>query len=110
MRILWLALIAAGCGVLSPEEQLLADFFEASRLYDTTVIARMSDVAFNPREDGVVQDFDVEQVEQAADGQSERVTVRAEVRGPDGALSSRTLVVTLRRQDGRWFIASLRDL
>ena len=33
------------CGVLSPEEQLLTDFFEASRLYDTSVMARLSAVA-----------------------------------------------------------------
>jgi hypothetical protein len=93
--------------VLSPEEQLLTDFFEASRLYDTTVVAKMSEVIFNPRVDGVVQDFDVENVEAAADGMSERVTVRANVRGADGTVTARMLVATLRRRDGRWFISGL---
>jgi hypothetical protein len=99
--------VVAACGVLSPQEQLLTDFFEASRLYDTTVVAKMSDVIFNPREDGVVQDFEVEKVEPAADGMTERVTVRANVRRPDGTVSARTLVASLRRQDGRWFISRL---
>src|SRR5687767_12219040 len=56
---LGLALLLTGCGVLSPEEQLLTDFFEASRLHDTTVVAKMSDVIFNPRVDGVVDRFEV---------------------------------------------------
>src|SRR5215216_1878102 len=77
---LWiLTLLAVGCGVLSPEEQLLTRFFEASRLHDTTVVARMSEVMFNPRVDGVVQDFRIENVEEDGGGQSERVTVQAQV-------------------------------
>ena len=101
-----LTLVAAGCGVLSPEEQLLTDFFEASRLYDTTVVARMSDVTFNPRVDGVVQDFQVENVEEDAGGQSERVVVQAQVRGPDAHVTPRRFVFTMQRRDGRWFIRS----
>ena len=105
---LWiLTLLAVGCGVLSPEEQLLTRFFEASRLHDTSVVAGMSDVTFNPRLDGVVQDFHVETVEEAAGGQSERVSVQAQVRGPDAQVTTRTLVFTLQRRDGRWFITSL---
>jgi hypothetical protein len=99
--------VLAGCGVLSPEEQILTKFFEASRLHDTTVVARMSEVTFNPRLDGVVQDFHVETVEEAEDGQSERVTVQAQVRGPDAQVTARTLVFTLQRREGRWFITSL---
>src|SRR5687768_5691910 len=67
---LCLALVLAGCGVLSPEEQLLTDFFEASRLHDTTVAAKVSDVIFNPARDGVVDRFDIERIEKADDGQS----------------------------------------
>ena len=101
-----LTLLAAGCGVLSPEEQLLTDFFEASRLHDTTVVAKMSEVTFHPRVDGVVEDFDVENVEEDARGQSERVIVQAQVRGPGPQVVSRKLVFTLQRRDGRWFITS----
>jgi hypothetical protein len=100
----------AACGVRSPEEQLLTDFFEASRLYDTTVVAKMSDVVFSPRIDGVVDRFDVEAVEKAADGQSEDVTILAQVRGADGGVASRRMLATLRRQNARWVISSLRDL
>jgi hypothetical protein len=105
-RLCLVALIAAGCGVLSPEEQLLTDFFEASRLYDTTTIAKMSSVTFNPRTDGVVQDFEIETV--TAEGDSRRLTVQAAVRSGDGQVSSRTLSITLARKDGRWFITGLR--
>src|SRR5688500_373192 len=59
-----LALLLAGCGVLSPEEQLLTDFFEASRLHDTTVAAKVSDVIFSPAVDGIVDRFEIERVEQ----------------------------------------------
>ena len=107
---LLLALLAVACGVLSPEEQLLTDFFEASRLHDTTVVARMSDVTFNPRIDGVVDRFEITGIEQADDGQSEQVTIQAQVRGAGARAVSKMMVATLRRQNGRWFIVSLRDL
>jgi hypothetical protein len=103
-----MVLAVAGCGVLSPEVQLLTDFFEASRLHDTTVVARMSKVTFNPRNHGVVQDFMVERIDRAADGQSEVVTVIARVREFSGNGSSRRLVFTLRQREGRWFIADFR--
>jgi hypothetical protein len=35
------------------------------------------------------------------------VTIRAQVRAADGQLAERALVATLRRQNGRWVIASL---
>lgn len=89
--------------MLSPEEQLLTDFFEAARLYDTSVMARLSAKPLNPRTDGIVDAFDVERVDQAANG-TERVTVNARVRRFDDQVSSRQLVFSLIRQDGRWFI------
>src|SRR5687767_102853 len=92
------------CGVLSPEAQLLTDFFEAARLYDTAVMARLSAVPMNPRTEGIVDAFDIEQVDEANDGRM-RVTVNARVRRFDGQVGSRRLVFSLVRQDGRWFIA-----
>jgi hypothetical protein len=100
-----LAVLAASCGVLSPEEQLLTRFFEASRLYDTTIVATMSSVVFNPRTDGVVEEFDVEDVRE--DGDSKRVTVRAAVRQLGGGTTERTLVFTLIRKDNRWLITAI---
>ena len=103
-----LALVAAACGVLPQEEQLLTDFFEASRLHDTTAVAKISAVTFNPRTDGVVHDFEMERVDRAPDGQSEVVAVIARVREFSGSESSRRLVFTMRQRDGRWFITDLR--
>jgi hypothetical protein len=102
-----LAILTFACGVLSPEEQLLKRFFEAARLNDTTAVAALSRVAFNPRSDGIVQDFDVQDVVDEGDGQK-RVVVAAQVRSRDGNVSPRTLTVTMQRQQGRWVITSLR--
>lgn len=98
-------LLSAACGVLSPEEQLLTRFFEASRLHDTTRASTMSAVTFNPRTDGVVRAFDIAAV--SGDGQTEALAVDASIARPDGALVQRRLTVTLQRRDGRWFIAAM---
>lgn len=91
------------CGVLSHEEQLLTDFFEASRVYDVSVMARLSAQPMNPRVDGIVDSFAVERVDQG-DGGIERVTVSARMRTFDGKERSRQLVFTLARRNDRWFI------
>jgi hypothetical protein len=101
-----MACVAAACGVLSPEEQLLTRYFEASRLNDTTVMARLSAVPFNPRSDGIIDSFEVERTENA--GAGEFVTVAARVRSFDGAVATRQLVFTLTKRDDRWFIRDWR--
>ena len=95
------------CGVLSPEEQLLTDFFEASRLYDTSVMARLSAVPLNPRTEGIVDSFEIQRVDQTNES-SEQVTVAARVRSFAGQVRPRTFVFTLTRQEGRWFIRDFR--
>ena len=77
------------CGVLSPEEQLLTDFFEASRLFDTSVMARLSAAPLNPRTDGIIDSFEIERRGPLERSDSERVTVAARVRTFDGQVSSR---------------------
>ena len=94
---------APACGVLSPEEQLLTAFFEASRVYDTSVMARLSARPLNPRSDGIVDEFEIERVERSEEGRT-LVTVDARVRRFDGQVSARRLVFTMTNQDGRWFI------
>ena len=101
-----LGALCAGCGVLSPEEQLLRRFFEQSRLHDTSAVAEISAVTFNPRTDGVVQDFHIADVAEEGDGK--RVTVSAPVRLPNGAFDEQTLVFRIVRKDDRWFIAEIR--
>ena len=100
------AFLATACGVLPPEEQLLKRFFEASRLHDTTVVSALSNVTFNPVEDGVVGAFEIRDVMDA--GAMRRLAVDATVRQPDGTVVERTLQVTMQRRDGRWVITSLR--
>jgi hypothetical protein len=111
MRTQWLlalAVSAVGCGVLSPEEQLLTRFFEAARLHDTTVMAKYATVTFNPRTEGVVQTFEVDEVERVAD-RLKVVTLRAHVRGPDGRMAARALRATMREQPDGWMITELRE-
>ena len=93
--------------MLSPEEQLLTDFFEASRVYDVSVMSRLSAAPFNPKTDGIVDSFEIERVDPAGDG-TERVTVDAKVRSFSGQTGSRQLLFTLTKRDGRWFIQEWR--
>ena len=93
--------------MLSPEEQLLTDFFEASRVFDVSVMSRVSAVPLNPRADGIVDSFEIERVDRL-DDQTERVTVAARVRSFDGRVTPRRFVFTLTRRDGRWFIQAWR--
>jgi hypothetical protein len=95
------------CGVLSPEEQLLTEFFEASRVFDVSVMSRLSAIPLNPRTDGIVDSFEIERVDRLND-QTERVTAAARVRWFDGHVDSRQFVFTLTRRDGRWFIQDWR--
>ena len=101
------ALTVVACGVLSPEEQLLTDFFESARVYDTAVMARLSSMPMNPRTEGVVDSFDVQALDRS-DPQTERVTVSANVRMFDGSTHSRELVFTITHRDGRWLIREWR--
>ena len=89
--------------MLSQEEQLLTDFFEAARVYDVSVMARLSAKPMNPRLHGIVDSFDVERVDRG-DAGIERVTVSARLRTFDGRERSRQLVFMLARQNDRLFI------
>jgi hypothetical protein len=97
--------LSAACGVLSQEEQLLNDFFEAARLHDTTAVANISAVTFNPRTDGVVDAFEVQNVTETGD--TRRVTVQATVRQLEGPTTEKTLVFSLARRGDRWFITGI---
>jgi hypothetical protein len=48
------------CAV-SPEEQVLTRFFEASRALDSTQLYRLATVTLNPRLDGSIQTFSIAQ-------------------------------------------------
>jgi hypothetical protein len=53
------ALSAIACGGRSSEEQVITNFFRASRVRDNATLANLSAVSFDARTDGTVQDFDI---------------------------------------------------
>jgi hypothetical protein len=93
--------------VLTLEEQLLQRFFDASRLYDMAAVEKVATVAFNPRIDGVVEEFTVAGVEETGDRRVADVDVMVR-RG--GRLADERLRVTISRRGGRWLITDVRRL
>ncbi len=92
---------------------MLTDFFQAARLRDTTMMARVSSVDFNPLADGVVERFTVVRREAASEPETERVAiVEARVRRLDaGTTERRTLRASLRRgPDRRWRLVALEAM
>lgn len=61
LAVVPLAVTGLACS-RSPEQQQLRQFFRASQARDNTTLAMMSAVSFDPRERGVVQDFEVTSV------------------------------------------------
>ena len=113
MRILCVALAVAsiaGCGWTPADEQVLTEFFEQSRAYDTTRLARVATVVFDPRTYGVVQQFRVLKRTTSSppgDGDSRQLTIQADVRSAGGRVSQRTLIVTLERREGSWMVVGV---
>ena len=54
-------LFVIGCS-RPPEQQFLTQFFRASRGRDNTTVGRMSAVTIDPREQGTVEDFSIENI------------------------------------------------
>ena len=65
------ALAASACGGRAPEEQVLNNFFRASRVRDNSTLANLAAVSFDPRTDGIVQDFEVVEI-----GEEQRRTLQ----------------------------------
>ena len=90
----WLfSAVALGCSG-ARERALLDQFFAASRLRDLTALRSISNVLFEPREQGTVLGFEIKAVEEVSAG-SKIVRVEAEVRRPDGQTAREILVVTI---------------
>lgn len=49
----------AGCSGSSAEQKLLSDFFRSSRLRDSATLANFATASFEPRTDGVVENFTI---------------------------------------------------
>jgi hypothetical protein len=65
------ALLAAACGSATAEQQVITNFFRASRVRDNATLANIAAVSFDPRTDGTVQDFEVANV-----GEEQRRTLQ----------------------------------
>jgi hypothetical protein len=118
--LLWAALATTAACSVPPEQPIIGDFFAASRLRDTTALAKFATVVFEPRERGIVASFHIEQVspERTAGGMKIKdVTVAAVIRGDDGRSGERRLIVTLEKRSdedsralyGGWIVAAVRD-
>ena len=108
--VLLLAVLAAGCGWVPADEQVLTTFFEQSRLYDTTRVAGVATVVFDPRVEGVVERFQVTgRVDHPLDSHrlQRQTTLATHVR-TRGRELDRTLQVTMERADGRWKVVAFR--
>jgi hypothetical protein len=106
-------LLVAACAWPSPDRQLLLDFFQACRVYDTTVISRLATVPCNPVTDGIVQDFDIIRAEEAgatSDARAREITLDAAVRPPGGSPVRQQLSVRLEQVEGRWMVAAITRL
>lgn len=55
-------LLVTACGSTPVEQQLLTQFFRAARVRDNTALASISAVPFDPRTDGSVQDFKIDNI------------------------------------------------
>ena len=53
------SLVVVSCGGATPEQQLLTNFFRASRVRDNATLSNIAAVQFNPRSEGSVQDFEI---------------------------------------------------
>ena len=107
-----LSVAIAACGWTPADEQVLVKFFERSRAYDTTLLAPIATVAFDPRVEGVVDRFEIlDRRDQSLDGGrlSREARLRAQVSSPAGERSERQLLVTLERAaDGAWTVARFK--
>jgi hypothetical protein len=112
-----LAATLAGCGP-RPEEPVLAEFFNASRLRDRTALQKIATTIFDPARDGIITDFTVERVDahQAGGRVTEDVSISAPVKPLEGPTVEKQLVVTLEKDatgtrsgvPGRWIVTAFR--
>jgi len=112
-----LAAMVSGCGP-RPEEPVLAEFFNASRLRDVTALRKIATTIFDPARDGIITEFKVRSVEaHDAGGRSiEDVSISAPVKPMTGPTVEKQLVVTLEKDltgvrsgvKGHWIVTAFR--
>ena len=96
--VLVCALAGAGCGWTPADRQIVERFFQLATLHDTTRLADVATVVFDPTIEGVVEQFEVLEWADGSrpgGGLSRTLRIRAQVRTPAGAPRERGLEVTL---------------
>lgn len=111
MQLLGAALLAASAASAAcsgaAERAVLDQFFSASRLRDLTALEKVSTVIFEPRQDGTVLSYDIDAIRHTA-ADTEEVLINATVRMPSGVTARKPLLVTLKRAQDGWRVASVR--
>ena len=105
--------LLACCAWPSPDRQLLLDFFQACRAFDTTVLARLATAPCNPATDGVVQEFNIARVEEVTGPEGARareLTLDALVRPLGGSAAPQAMTVRLEQVEGRWMVSAFTRL
>jgi hypothetical protein len=119
-RAVLIAIVLAallGCGP-RPEEPVLAEFFNASRLRDLTALRKIATTLFDPARDGIITTFTVNGVSahEAGGRSTEEVSISAPVKPMEGPTVEKKLVVTLEKDvtgarsgvKGRWIVTDVR--
>jgi len=107
LRHATLALVICTACAGGPERAVIDQFFSASRLRDFTALEKVSNVIFEPRQEGTVLAYDVVSITKTGTD-TEEVLVNATVRRPSGDTIRKPLLVTLKRVQERLMVASVR--
>jgi hypothetical protein len=112
-----LAATLAACGP-RPEQAVLAEFFNASRLRDRTALQKIATTIFDPARDGIITGFTVRRIEahEAGGRVTQDVSISAPVKPIDGPTVEKQLVVTLEKDAAgirsgvpdRWIVTAFR--
>ena len=89
------------------ERAVLDQFFAASRLRDFNALEKVSTVIFEPRQDGTVLSYEIVSITRTGPD-TEEVLVDATLNLPSGRRERRPLLVSLRRVQERWMVASVK--
>ena len=98
-----LLVLVTACVRHGPEQLLLDQFFNASRLRDRTALQKIATVILEPLEQGAITTFTITDVVvlEAPNGvvRSKQINVSAPVRLPDGRTVQKSLNVIVQRGD-----------
>jgi hypothetical protein len=101
------------------ERTLIAQFFAASRLRDLTALRSLATIVFEPKTDGIVNDFELLRIDSVPQSGSQppskRALIAAPVRTPDGKTVPTIFVVTMQHglpgsepRWGGWMITAIQ--